>query len=127
MARPARGSIACAACSRGGYAGMVIVVAENSLGRKLLRPAGALGRMAFTNYLAQSVILSWIFYGYGLALFGRLTVLETLAMCFAIYIAQAGVSVWWLSRFRFGPVEWLWRSLMYGELQRGSLASPASN
>jgi uncharacterized protein len=111
-----------------GYAGMVIVAAENSLGRKLLRPAGALGRMAFTNYLAQSVILSWIFYGYGLALFGRSTVLETLAICLAIYIAQAGVSMWWLGRFGFGPVEWLWRSLMYGELQRASLGSaPASN
>jgi Protein of unknown function (DUF418) len=79
--------------------------------------SGPLGRMAFTNYLIQSIILSWIFYGFGLALFGRLSVLESLAVAVVIYAAQAAASAWWLSRFRFGPVEWLWRSLMYGKLQ----------
>ena len=74
--------------------------------------------MAFTNYLAQSVILSCIFYGFGLALFGRLGVAQSIAVAVVIYAAQAIFSAWWLRRFRFGPVEWLWRSLMYGEWQR---------
>jgi uncharacterized protein len=74
--------------------------------------------MAFTNYIVQSIILSWVFYGFGLALFGRLSVSPSLAVAIAICAAQAAISAGWLHRFRFGPIEWLWRSLMYGEPQR---------
>jgi uncharacterized protein len=100
----------------GGYGAAIVVLADHAMGRKLVGWAGPLGRMAFTNYLIQSIILSWIFYGFGLALFG-LSVPQSLAVALVIYAAQAAASAWWLSRFRFGPVEWLWRSLMYGELQ----------
>jgi uncharacterized protein len=78
--------------------------------------------MAFTNYIVQSIILSFIFYGFGLALFGRLTIAQSLAIAVLIYVAQAAFSAWWLRRFRFGPIEWLWRSLMYGERQRMAAA-----
>jgi uncharacterized protein len=101
----------------GGYGAAIVVLADHAMGRKLVGWAGPLGRMAFTNYLIQSIILSWIFYGFGLALFGRLSVPQSLAVALVIYAAQAATSAWWLSHFRFGPVEWLWRSLMYGELQ----------
>jgi uncharacterized protein len=101
----------------GGYGAAIVVLADHAGRRKVVAWAGPLGRMAFTNYLIQSVVLSWIFYGFGLALFGRLSVLESLAVALVIYAAQAALSAWWLSRFRFGPVEWLWRSLMYGKLQ----------
>lgn len=100
-----------------GYGAAIVVLAEHARGRKLVTWAGPLGRMAFTNYLAQSVILSCIFYGFGLALFGRLSIAQSIAVAIAIYAAQAVFSAWWLRRFRFGPVEWLWRSLMYGEWQ----------
>ncbi|MGZ3325039.1 MAG: DUF418 domain-containing protein [Xanthobacteraceae bacterium] len=100
-----------------GYGAVIVVLAEHASGRKLVAWAGPLGRMAFTNYLAQSVILSCIFYGFGLALFGRLSVAQSIAVAVAIYAAQAAFSMWWLRRFRFGPIEWLWRSLMYGEWQ----------
>lgn len=100
-----------------GYCATVVVLAEHPRGRKLLAWAGPLGRMAFTNYLAQSVILSCIFYGFGLALFGRIGVAQSIAIAIAIFAAQAAFSAWWLRRFRFGPIEWLWRSLMYGEWQ----------
>jgi uncharacterized protein len=73
--------------------------------------------MAFTNYLAQSVIFGWIFYGYGLGLFGQLGVTSALAIGLAVYAAQVPFSKWWLDRYRYGPVEWLWRTLMYGEAQ----------
>ncbi len=91
----------------GGYGAAILVLADHARGRKLVAWAGPLGRMAFTNYLIQSIILSWIFYGFGLAIFGRLSVPESLAVALVIYAAQAAASAWWLSRFRFGPVEWL--------------------
>jgi uncharacterized protein len=81
-------------------------------------PFAALGRMAFTNYLAQSVILGLIFYGYGLGLFAQLTAAAAADIGIAIYIAQAAFSMVWLHSFRFGPAEWLWRSLTYGRLPR---------
>jgi uncharacterized protein len=56
--------------------------------------------------------------GFGLGLFGRLSVAQSIAVAVVIYAAQAAFSAWWLRRFRFGPIEWLWRSLMYGEWQR---------
>jgi uncharacterized protein len=73
--------------------------------------------MAFTNYLMQSLIFGWIFYGYGLGLFGRLGVASALAIGIAVYTGQVFFSAWWLRRYRYGPVEWLWRTLMYGAAQ----------
>jgi uncharacterized protein len=101
----------------GGYGTAIVVLAEHARARKVVEWAGPLGRMAFTNYIVQSIILSLIFYGFGFALFGRLGIAESLAIAVLIYVAQAAFSAWWLHRFRFGPIEWLWRSLMYGELQ----------
>ncbi len=82
-----------------------------------------MGRMAFTNYLAQSVIFGWIFYGYGFGLFGRLGTASALAIGIAVYVAQVLFSAWWLKRFRYGPVEWLWRTLMYGAAQPMSISA----
>jgi uncharacterized protein len=79
--------------------------------------AAPLGRMAFTNYLLQSLIFGWIFYGYGLGLFGRLGIAAALTLGIAVYIFQVLLSGGWLRCFRFGPVEWLWRTLMYGTAQ----------
>jgi uncharacterized protein len=100
-----------------GYAAAIIGIANLASGKKLLGWAAPLGRMAFTNYLAQSLIFGWIFYGYGLGLFGRLGVASALAIGLAVYIGQVFFSTWWLRRYRYGPVEWLWRTLMYGAAQ----------
>ncbi|MEY9590673.1 uncharacterized protein ABIA06_002964 [Bradyrhizobium yuanmingense] len=97
-----------------GYAAAVIAAVNLSGGWRMLSWAAPLGRMALTNYLAQSVICGWIFYGYGLGQFGRLGVAATLAIGIFVYLAQVVFSAWWLGRYRFGPVEWLWRSCMYG-------------
>ena len=72
--------------------------------------------MAFTNYILQSLVLGWIFYGYGLGLFGRIGPAAGLALAVALYAVQVIVSRWWLDRFRYGPIEWLWRTLMYGQV-----------
>ncbi|MDA9400935.1 permease [Bradyrhizobium sp. CCBAU 25338] len=97
-----------------GYAAAVIAAVNLAGGRRMLGWAAPLGRMALTNYLAQSVICGWIFYGYGLGQFGRLGVAATLTIGIFVYVAQVVFSAWWLRRYRFGPVEWLWRSCMYG-------------
>ena len=100
-----------------GYGTVILGIANLARGKRLLGWAAPLGRMAFTNYLAQSLIFGWIFYGYGLGLFGRLGVASALAIGIAVYAGQVVFSAWWLRRYRYGPVEWLWRTLMYGEAQ----------
>jgi uncharacterized protein len=100
-----------------GYGAGIIGIANLDSGKKLLGWAAPLGRMAFTNYLMQSLIFGWIFYGYGLGLFGRLGVASALAVGVAVYTGQVFFSAWWLRRYRYGPVEWLWRTLMYGAAQ----------
>ena len=73
--------------------------------------------MAFTNYLMQSVLFGLIFFGYGLGQFARMGATSAFAIGIAVYVAQMFSSRWWLRRYRFGPVEWLWRTLMYGKRQ----------
>jgi uncharacterized protein len=104
-----------------GYGAAIIGIANLKSGKVLLGWAAPLGRMAFTNYLAQSLIFGWIFYGYGLGLFGHLGVTEALVVGIAVYAGQVLFSAWWLGRYRYGPVEWLWRTLMYGVPQPMSL------
>jgi uncharacterized protein len=97
-----------------GYAGVILLLATEGRTEGLVDWAAPLGRTAFTNYVLQSVIFGWIFYGYGFGLFGRLAPAPTFALGVAIYTAQALVSALWLRHFQFGPLEWLWRALMYG-------------
>ena len=73
--------------------------------------------MALTNYLLHTVICTFLFYGQGLALYGRLDRVEQLGVVLGIWVLQLAVSPWWLRHFRFGPLEWLWRSASYGRLQ----------
>jgi uncharacterized protein len=100
-----------------GYAAIIMACVSFPAGEMLLAWAAPVGRMAFTNYLTQSLVLGWIFYGYGLGLFGRLSVVAALAIALVLYAAQIAFSACWLARYRYGPVEWLWRSLMYGKRQ----------
>lgn len=100
-----------------GYGAGIVGIAHLAEGKRLLGWAAPLGRMAFTNYLAQSLIFGWIFYGYGLGLFGRLGVAEALAIGIVVYAGQVWFSAWWLRRYRYGPLEWLWRTSMYGVRQ----------
>ncbi|MEM1098160.1 MAG: DUF418 domain-containing protein [Planctomycetota bacterium] len=80
------------------------------------KPFAAVGRMAFTNYLAQSVICTLLFYGTvsPYPLFGRLGYAEQMLVVVAVWALQLAWSPWWLKRFRMGPMEWLWRWFSYG-------------
>ena len=91
-----------------GYGGAIVLAARPLC---FLAP---LGRMAFTCYLAQSFILSFVFYGWGLGQFGQMSAANGILLAIAIYAAQAIASALWLRRFRFGPLEWVWRSFSYG-------------
>lgn len=94
--------------------------------RRRLAPLAAAGRMALTNYLLQSVIATSVLYGYGLGLYGTMGPAAGLLLVAAIVALELWLSSWWLARFRFGPVEWLWRSLAYASWQPLRLAPRAA-
>lgn len=87
----------------------------------LKKPEGKLnalspyGRMALTNYLAQTLIGTFIFYGWGLGLLGKLHEWQTLLIALVLIYLQIQFSAWWLSRYRYGPLEWVWRCGTYGK------------
>ncbi len=101
------------------YASGFALLYQRPTWKKRLDIFAPVGRMALTNYLMQSVIAVWIFlsYGWGLELFGKVSYSACLSIWLAVYAFQVLYSRWWLERYRFGPVEWLWRSLTYGKLQ----------
>ena len=72
--------------------------------------------MALTHYLLQSLIGTLVFYGYGLGAFGQLPRAWQPVFVLAVFALQVLVSRWWLRRFRYGPMEWIWRGLTYGRL-----------
>ena len=75
----------------------------------------AVGRMALTNYLMQSLICLFIFSGIGFGLLGELRRTELYLVVVLIWAFQLWLSPWWLARYRYGPAEWLWRALTYGK------------
>lgn len=78
----------------------------------------AVGRMAFTNYIAQTLICTSVFYGHGLGLFGSAERWQQSLIAGAVWAVQLWWSPLWLRHFRHGPLEWLWRTLTYGRLPR---------
>lgn len=98
-----------------GYACAIALLFLNESWRRWMLPFGAIGRTALTNYLLQTVIGTTIFFGYGLGLYGRVHLLALFILSVVIYLLQTPLSQWWLSRYRFGPVEWCWRTMTYGK------------
>lgn len=92
-----------------------VLLWQTSTGARVLGLLAPAGRMALTHYLTQSVICSLLFYGYGLGWYGQLDRLEQVLLALALVAAQWLVSPLWLSTFHYGPAEWLWRWLTYGE------------
>lgn len=95
------------------YVSLVITLYKKGFLCGLWNVLVPVGRMALTNYLMQSVICTTIFYSYGFGYFGKLNTSEGIILVFIIFIVQIFFSRYWLSRFRFGPMEWLWRRLTY--------------
>ena len=100
-----------------GYIGLIMLISKHIIQRKLNTPLQAVGRMAFTNYLLQTLICTLIFYGHGLGLFGKIERITQILIVFGIWAVQLIISPLWLRHFQYGPVEWIWRSLTYWKLQ----------
>jgi uncharacterized protein len=100
-----------------GHAAVVLLVCKAGALSRLAARLAAVGRMALTNYLAQSLICTTLFYGYGLGLFGRLDRVALWRVVLGVWVLQLAYSPAWLRHFRYGPAEWLWRSLTYWRWQ----------
>ena len=99
-----------------GHAGLVMLICKAGLLSWLIARLAAVGRMALSNYLMQSLICTTLFEGWGFGLFGKLDRFPLLGVVVSIWILQLVISPIWLRYFRFGPMEWLWRSLTYWKL-----------
>ena len=100
-----------------GYIGLVMLASRTAALHQVTRPFAAVGQMALSNYLLQTVICTTIFYGHGLGLFGSVERLGQFGVVLGVSAVQLIWSPFWLARFRFGPAEWAWRSLTYGARQ----------
>jgi uncharacterized protein len=100
-----------------GHVGLIMLIVQSGSLEWLTRRLAAVGRMALSNYLTHSIVCTTLFYGYGFGLFGRINRTGLSAIVLAIWVFQLWISPLWLARFRFGPAEWLWRSLTYWKLQ----------
>lgn len=100
-----------------GYVGLVVTLLHSRGFLSRIRVLAPLGRMALTNYLMQSLICSLFFYGYGLGHWGMPRSQQVLFVA-VVYAAQVAFSHWWLARFNYGPMEWLWRGFTYRQVPR---------
>ena len=109
-----------------GYAAALVLAAQTPRGRAILAPLAAVGRLALTVYLTQTLLFTTLFYGYGFGQAFRLGPVAVTCWAIAFFAIQVVACRWWSARFRFGPVEWLWRSLTYLQWQPLRLSSPST-
>lgn len=100
-----------------GYIALFALWIKSSAATKFRESLEAVGRMAFTNYIAQSIICTTIFYSFGFGLFAELSRLQLMGIVAIVFLLQLIWSSWWLKRYHYGPLEWLWRSLTYAKIQ----------
>jgi uncharacterized protein len=96
-----------------GYAATIVLAAQTPRGRAFLAPLAGVGRLALTVYLTQTLMFTTLFYGYGFGRAFRLGPGAVTAWAVMIFAVQVVACQWWSRRFRFGPMEWLWRCLTY--------------
>jgi len=99
------------------YVALLLMIVKSGALGWLTRRLAAVGQTAFSNYISHSAICTLIFYGFGLGMFGKLERYQVYAIVPAIWVFNLAVSPVWLRHFRFGPLEWCWRSLTYWKRQ----------
>lgn len=99
------------------YMYLLVLMYHKGVFGKIAGAIAKTGRMAFTNYLAQSIICTTIYLSYGLGLYGQVNIWQGILLACAIFGLQLLWSHYWLGRYRFGPFEWLWRSMTYARWQ----------
>ena len=100
-----------------GHVSLIMLLYRSGLLNWLMKALASVGQMAFTNYFMQTVFCTLFFFGYGLGYYNKLRFHQLYYVVFSIWIFQLIVSPIWLRYFRFGPFEWLWRSLTYWKRQ----------
>jgi uncharacterized protein len=101
-----------------GHVGLFMLFIKSGILRLLQKSLAAVGKLALSNYLMHSIVTSFIFYGDGFSLYGRLQRYELYYIVVALWVFQLIVSPIWLRYFQYGPAEWIWRSLTYNKRQR---------
>jgi uncharacterized protein len=94
----------------------IVLLHQNKKWVLKFKPLAYMGRMALSNYLFQSIVCTSIFYGYGLGLYGKVGPALGLVLTIIIFTIQVFISKYWFKHYRFGPVEWIWKSLTYSKL-----------
>jgi uncharacterized protein len=100
-----------------GWVSMIMLACKDDILKRGRSALAAVGRMALTNYMMHTLICTTIFYGHGFGYFGEVSRVGQILIVFAVWAFQIPFSVIWLRHFRFGPFEWLWRTLSYMKLQ----------
>jgi uncharacterized protein len=100
-----------------GHIALIMLFVKSGFFPFLQKSLAAVGQMAFTNYITHSIVCNFIFLGYGFSMYGKLQRYELYYIVISIWIFQLIISPLWLEYYRFGPLEWLWRSLTYWKMQ----------
>jgi uncharacterized protein len=108
-----------------GYIGLLLTLWKSGAVRALTGRLSVVGRMAFSCYIFETLISTLVFYGHGLGLFGTVNRVEQMLFTAGVWAVMLIAAPLWLSRFRYGPLEWVWRSLTYGRLEPLGRRSPA--
>lgn len=96
-----------------GYAAGIALLMRSPAAARVLMTFAPVGRMALTNYLLQSVICMFVFYGFGLGLYAQVGTAAASGIALLVFAIQVPVSRWWLNRYQYGPAEWAWRRMTY--------------
>jgi uncharacterized protein len=107
-----------------GYIASLVLIVKSGTLRGVTRTLASVGQMAFSNYILTSLICTSLFEGYGAGLFGKLQRFELYAVVLFVWLVILAISPIWLRHFRFGPLEWVWRSLTYWKRQPFRLKAP---
>jgi len=108
-----------------GHLGIIMLIVKAGVLRPLMAALAAVGQMAFTNYVLTSILMAIVFTGYGFALYGTLQRHQLYYVVVGVWVVNLVFSPVWLHYYRFGPLEWCWRSLTYWKRQpmrRGAAA-----
>ncbi|MFS0824236.1 DUF418 domain-containing protein [Bacillus sp. 1P02SD] len=97
------------------YATSIVLLMRIPVWKRLLSPLAFVGRVSLSNYLFQSIVCTFLFYGYGFGLYGQVELYTGFLLTIVIFIIQILLSYLWLKKFRFGPFEWIWRTLTYAQ------------
>jgi uncharacterized protein len=98
------------------YIAGIVLLSRTAAGARLMSPLAPVGRMALTNYITHSLVMSTLSYGYGAGMFARTSLVIGFLLAVALYTVQIPLSGWWLRNHRYGPLEGLWRRLTYGTI-----------